>query len=125
MRVVRGSKKLGGTRMTGARRRANAQACRKTDETQRDQVVACRRGTLERMEWQDRIAVDPAICHGAACIRGTRVQVTVVLDSLAERSSVEQIVAEYPALTPDDVLAALAYAADLARERTAPLRESA
>ncbi len=55
------------------------------------------------MDWHDRIAVDPAVCHGKACIRGTRVQVTVVLD----------------------VLAVLAYAADLARERTAPLRASA
>jgi len=77
------------------------------------------------MDWHDRIAVDPAICHGEACIRGTRVQVSAVLDNLAAGLSVEQIVAQYPALAPDDVLAALAYAADLARERTSPLRESA
>ena len=73
------------------------------------------RGPLDHMDWHDRIAADPAVCHGKACIRGTRVQVAVVLDDLAE----------YPSLTPDDVQAALAYAADLARERTAPLRESA
>jgi Uncharacterized conserved protein len=77
------------------------------------------------MDWHDRIAVDPAICQGKACIRGTRVQVSAVLDNLAAGLSVEQIVAQYPALAPDDVLAALAYAADLARERTSPLRESA
>ena len=111
--------------MTDARRRTHDHASLRADETPRDQVVACRRGTLECMEWHDRIAVDPGICHGTACIRGTRVQVAVVLDNLAEGSSVEQIVAEYPALTPDDVLAVLAYAAELARERTSPLRESA
>ena len=94
-------------------------------EAPRNPVVAHRRGTLDHMDWHDRIAVDPTVCHGKACIRGTRVQVTVVLDNLAEGLSVEQILAEYPALAPDDVLAALAYAADLARERTAPLRASA
>ena len=88
-------------------------------------IVVCPRGTLDHMDWHDRIAVDPAICHGEACIRGTRVQVSAVLDNLAAGLSVEQIVAQYPALAPDDVLAALAYAADLARERTSPLRESA
>jgi len=77
------------------------------------------------MDRHDRIAVDPAVCHGMACIRGTRVQVSVVLDSLAEGLSVEQVAAEYPSVAPEDVLAAVAYAADLARERTAPLRESA
>ena len=82
-------------------------------------------GNLAAMDWHDRIAVDPNVCHGKACIRGTRIQVSVVLDSLAEGLSAEEIVAEYPSLGHDDVLAALAYAADLARERTAPLRESA
>lgn len=77
------------------------------------------------MDWRDHIDVDPAVCHGKACIRGTRVQVAVVLDNLAEGLSATQIVSEYPSLTPDDVQAALAYAADLARERSSPLRESA
>ena len=94
-------------------------------EAPRNLVVAHPRRTLDHMDWHDRTAVDPAVCHGKACIRGTRVQVTVVLDNLAEGLSVEQILAEYPALAPDDVLAALAYAAALARERTAPLRASA
>lgn len=46
------------------------------------------------MDRHDRIAVDPSVCHGRACIRGTRIQVTVVLDDLAEGLSVEQIIAE-------------------------------
>jgi len=64
----------------------------------------------------DRISVDPDICHGKPCIRGTRIMVTVILDNLAEGLSVEEIVAEYPPLTIEDVQAAIAYAAVLARE---------
>ena len=77
------------------------------------------------MDWHDRIAVDPTIRHGKVRVRGTRIQVAVVLDNLAKGLSVEEIVAEYRGLAPDDVLAGLAYVADLARERTSPLRESA
>jgi uncharacterized protein (DUF433 family) len=64
----------------------------------------------------DRISVDPDICHGKPCIRGTRIMVTVILDNLAEGLSPEEIVAEYPPLTIEDVQAAIAYAAVLARE---------
>ncbi|HID87875.1 MAG TPA: DUF433 domain-containing protein [Anaerolineae bacterium] len=64
----------------------------------------------------DRISVDPDICHGKPCIRGTRIMVTVILDNLAEGLSPEEIVAEYPPLTVEDVQAAIAYAAELARE---------
>ena len=75
------------------------------------------------MKWQDRISVDPKICHGKACIRGTRVMVSVILDNLAEKISAEEIVREYPPLTLDDVQAAIAYAATLAREEElVPLR---
>jgi uncharacterized protein (DUF433 family) len=64
----------------------------------------------------DRISVDPDICHGKPCIQGTRIMVTVILDNLAEGLSPEEIVAEYPPLTIEDVQAAIAYAAVLARE---------
>jgi uncharacterized protein (DUF433 family) len=64
----------------------------------------------------DKISVDPDICHGKPCIRGTRIMVTAVLDNLAEGLSPEEIVAEYPPLTIEDVQAAIAYAAVLARE---------
>ena len=67
------------------------------------------------------ISADPAIHHGQACIRGTRVPVSVVLDGLAEGMAIPQIIAEYPTLTPEGVQAALEYAAALAREeRIAP-----
>ena len=111
--------------MTNRRRRSDDYVRRGGDGAQRVPAGAYPRGSLHPMIWHDRIVVDPTVCHGKACIRGTRVQVAVVLDSLAEGLSVEQIIAEYPALRADDVLATLAYAAELARERTSPLRESA
>jgi uncharacterized protein (DUF433 family) len=73
------------------------------------------------MNWQDRITVDPRVCHGKACIRGTRVMVSVILDNLAANVPAEEILRSYPTLRPEDVQAAIAYAADLARERVIPL----
>jgi uncharacterized protein (DUF433 family) len=67
--------------------------------------------------WIDRIAVDPNICHGKACITGTRMLVSVILDNLAAGESVETILRSYPTLKAEDVRAALWYAAELARER--------
>ena len=69
------------------------------------------------MTWHHRIASDAEVCHGKACIRGTRIPVSVLLDNLAAGLTVEEILVEYPALTAEDVHAAIAYAADLARER--------
>ena len=69
------------------------------------------------MNWQEYIIVDPAICHGRACIKDTRVMVSVVLDNLAVGLSVNEIVKSYPSLTPEAVQATMAYAAELARER--------
>ncbi len=69
------------------------------------------------MNWQKYITVDPAVCHGKACIRGTRVMVSVVLDNLAAGLAAEEILASYPSLSRDSIQAAIAYAAELARER--------
>ena len=69
------------------------------------------------MRWQDHITVDPQVCHGQACIAGTRIPVTVVLDNLAHGLATEQLIAEYPSLTRDGVHAALAYASALTQER--------
>jgi uncharacterized protein (DUF433 family) len=65
-----------------------------------------------------RVLVDPAVCGGKPCIRGTRIPIAVILDSLAEGLTPQQIVGAYPALAPDDVRAALAYAGALAQENT-------
>jgi len=71
--------------------------------------------------WRERIRVNPAICHGRACIRGTRVMVSVVLDNVAAGVSRQDILQSYPALVEGDIEAALAYAAELAREGTVNL----
>jgi len=71
--------------------------------------------------WKERISVNPAICHGKACIRGTRVMVSVISDNIAAGVSNEEIRSSYPALTPADIKAALAYAAELTREGTVDL----
>ncbi|MGE3889731.1 MAG: DUF433 domain-containing protein [Vicinamibacterales bacterium] len=73
------------------------------------------------MTWQDHITVDPAVAHGKACIRGTRVPVAVVLANLAAGLTTDEIIRSYPSVTPEAVQAALAYAAELADERVVPL----
>ena len=79
-----------------------------------------------RSAWagRERIVVDPAICHGKACIKGTRVMVSVILDNLASRESAQEIAAAYR-LEPSDIQAALLYAAELAKERVVPLGAAA
>jgi uncharacterized protein (DUF433 family) len=78
---------------------------------------SARRDTIKSMEnWKERISVNPAICHGKACIRGTRIMVAVILDNIAAGLPKAEILAGYPALSSEDVDAALAYAAELVRE---------
>jgi uncharacterized protein (DUF433 family) len=69
------------------------------------------------MNWREHITVDPKVCHGKACIKGTRVMASVILDNLAAGISREEILRSYPSLTGDDIQAVIAYAAELARER--------
>ncbi len=73
------------------------------------------------MSWRERISVDPMICHGRVCISGTRIMVSVILDNLAAGTSTAEILHSYPSLTTDDIQAAIAYAAELTRERIIPL----
>jgi uncharacterized protein (DUF433 family) len=73
------------------------------------------------MRWQDHISVDPAVCHGQACIQGTRIPASVVLANLAAGLTGDEILRSYPSLTPAAIKAALAYAADLAQERVVAL----
>lgn len=73
------------------------------------------------MDWHERISWDPEVCHGQACIKGTRVLVSVILDNLAASRTPGQILASYPSLELEDVSAAVSYAASLAHERVIPL----
>jgi uncharacterized protein (DUF433 family) len=70
-----------------------------------------------QMDWRTRISTDPAVCHGKACIKGTRIMASVVLDNLAAGQSPEEILTLYPTLGKEDLAAVMAYAAELARER--------
>lgn len=69
------------------------------------------------MNWHDYITVDPNVCHGNACLKDTRIMVSVVLDNLAAGLSIEEILRSYPSLKQESILAALSYAAELTRER--------
>jgi len=73
------------------------------------------------MDWKQVITADPQILHGAVRFDGTRIPVTVVLDNLAEGATPQEILEQYPGLRPEHIPAALAYAADLARERVVPV----
>ncbi len=64
-----------------------------------------------------RITINPKVCFGKPCIRGTRIWVSLILDFLATGSTIEEIIAEYPHLSVDDILACIAYGAEMSRER--------
>jgi len=68
------------------------------------------------MDWRAYISIDPAVCHGQACMKGTRIPVFVVLDNLAAGLAPDEIRASYPTLSREAIRAAIAYGAALARE---------
>lgn len=61
----------------------------------------------------ERISSDPDICHGKPCIKGTRIPVYLIVSLIAEGESIESVMKDYPSLTPDDIKAAINYAAKL------------
>lgn len=71
---------------------------------------------MTRISWRDRIVIDPQIHHGEPCIKGTRVPVSVIVGSFADGMTVDEIIEQYPQLTPEDIKAALAYAAEVIRQ---------
>ena len=73
------------------------------------------------MDWREYITVDPDVCHGKPCIKGTRVMVSVVLDNLAAGQTSEEITQSYPYVDREAIQATIAYAADLAREHVISL----
>jgi uncharacterized protein (DUF433 family) len=73
--------------------------------------------SMNRDELLRRISIDPDICFGKPCIRGHRIWVSLILDLLAAGTSVEELLADYPGLMRDDVLACIAYGAEMSRER--------
>ncbi|HLA98663.1 MAG TPA: DUF433 domain-containing protein [Anaerolineales bacterium] len=69
-----------------------------------------------KRRWQDRIVIDPEIHHGDPCIKGTRIPVAIVVGSLADGMTFDEIREAYPTLTNEDIYAALAYAAEVMRQ---------
>ncbi len=67
-------------------------------------------------DWRERVSVDPKVCHGKACIKGTRIMVSIILDYLQAGESYEEILRQYPALKEEDIRAAIGYAAWLTHE---------
>lgn len=70
----------------------------------------------------DRISIDPSICHGQACVKGTRIPVHQVVRMLANGDSIEDLITEYPSLTRADIMESLDYAATLAEEQVTPIQ---
>ena len=76
---------------------------------------------MDKLDWQGRISVNPNVCHGRPCVKGTRIWVSLILDFLASESTTEEVLKEYPQLRPEDVRACIAYGAEAARERFIPV----
>ena len=72
----------------------------------------------------ERIAIDPRVCHGQACVKGSRIPVHQVLRMLANGDTVEDLLAEYPSLSRQDIMACLDHAASLAEEQVTPIEVS-
>jgi uncharacterized protein (DUF433 family) len=77
--------------------------------------------SVSRGELLRRISIDPKVCFGKPCIRGTRIWVSLIVDNLAEGVSDAELLSAYPQLKLEDIRAALAYAAEMTRERIIPI----
>ena len=75
----------------------------------------------DRKELLKRISIDPRVCFGRPVIRGTRIWVSLIVDNLAEGVAEDELLAAYPQLEPEDIRAALAFAAEMTRERIIPI----
>ena len=80
---------------------------------------------MNRQELLQRISIDPNVCFGKPCIRGHRIWVSLILDFLASGMTIKDILDQYPGLNKADVLACIAYGAEMARERYIEIPETA
>jgi uncharacterized protein (DUF433 family) len=82
---------------------------------------------MTREDLLARISIDPNICFGKPCIRGHRIWVSLVLDLLASGTTMREILDDYPGLEEADILACIAYGAEMSRERYVdlPTKQSA
>jgi len=68
-----------------------------------------------------RISIDPNVCHGQACIKGTRIPVHQIVQMLANGDTVDELLESYPTIKKDDIMECLRYASYLAEEQIAPI----
>ena len=80
---------------------------------------------MQHEQLLERISVDPNVCFGKPCIRDTRIWVSLIVDNLSEGTSEEEILAAYPSLCREDIRAALAFAAEMTRDRVIPVSTEA
>lgn len=71
----------------------------------------------------ERISIDPRICHGQACVKGIRIPVHQIVRMLANGDTIDVLLQEYPSLTREDILACLDYTASLAEDYVSPIEE--
>ena len=71
-----------------------------------------------------KISSDPNVCHGKVCIKGTRVMISVILDNIAAGATFDEIIAEYPTITHEDIQATIQYASYLTTDRIIPIKTS-
>ncbi len=81
--------------------------------------MAGKRAARKMPDWRERISINPAVCHGKPCVKGTRIMVSIVLDYLRAHEPREEILRQYPTLAAEDIDAVLGYAAWLAHEEEA------
>ena len=72
---------------------------------------------MDKQELLSRISIDPSICFGKPCIKGTRIWVSLILDLMASGKSIRELLGDYPELREADILATIAYGAEMSRER--------
>ena len=72
-------------------------------------------------DWKERISINPNVCFGKPCVKGTRLWVSMILDLLADGMATEEILKEYPALKRGDIQACIAYGAEMSREHFVPI----
>jgi len=72
-------------------------------------------------DWKERISINPNVCFGKPCVKGTRLWVSLILDHLASGMAAEEILKEYPYLKREDIQACIAYGAEMSREHFVPI----
>lgn len=86
-----------------------------------DQKPGTQKNTHRSIVMNERISLNSEVCHGQACIKGTRIPVHQIIRMLANGDRIEELLSDYPSLSTEDIYACLDYAASLAEEQITPI----